>query len=106
MRAIRREDKCGEVAGLRVERAIGIQGLPLLICQTAWLNLTSLSLGNSEKSRDPPSALLSESTPGVLSVLVPRVPESTGREGMVLTAENDVEGQLHDNLVTRFYQPD
>ena len=64
MKSSRREDKCGEVAGLSVARAIGIQGGPLPITLTKWLKLTSSSFGNSEKSKDRPKASRSGSAPG------------------------------------------
>lgn len=55
-------DKCAEVAGLNVERAIGIQMRPPLAKPDLNPSFTSRRLGNFEKSKDrskslPPAGL-------------------------------------------------
>lgn len=45
-------DKCGEVATLRLERAMGIQGIPPSLELALYLKVTSWTSGNLEKSKD------------------------------------------------------
>jgi len=53
MKSSRREDKCGEVAGLcKGCKSHRDPGGPLPITLTKRLKLTSSSFGNSEKSKD------------------------------------------------------
>ena len=51
-RSSRMVDKCGDVAGLNVERAIGIQGRPPYVEPALKPKLTSRRFGSLEKSKD------------------------------------------------------
>ena len=81
-------DKCGEVSGLRVDRAIGIQRRPPPIQQTP--NSTSLRHGNLEKSKDRSGASPASAPGGGVSgkiLSVSRLTRPAGKGG--LTIERD-----------------
>jgi len=62
-------DKRGDVAGLRVERALGIQGRPPLFQPSLKPKFTSWRFGNLEKSKDC-SKVSQPSTSGIRGVSV------------------------------------
>lgn len=96
----RRTDKHREEAGLRVERAAGIQGRPPSAQPTT--KFTSWIFGNLEKSKDcsgAPRSPMSED--GVSDTLKPAGPG----EGAGFTIVDCYVRQLHEGFAARFREP-
>jgi len=64
--------KCGEVVGLSVERAKGIQNRPPRVKPDLNPSFTSRRFGNFEKSKDRSKASISPGLEGSVSVGIPR----------------------------------
>ena len=80
---IRMADKCGEVEGLRVERAVGIQIRPPSI-QPVAPKFTYWRFGNLEKSKDRSKALRPPTFGGGVLSILNQTDEEKGRDLQLL----------------------